>query len=395
MNALPSKSYEPLLSDMSKGYIEVEGLRVYMTEAISLQERRVEGGTPYAKTLDEQWDVFEFRCGKSFNPDRFLGQVLHKEACEHDYPDIFSAISTWLEIEYHGGYYFDFVLQVPLYAKIAPLAGKKPAILITGHPRVKGLILRINVLDTRTGMIRLTDSRPVRWSKPQARPRDTVSTFTSTLDLASLDERYDHVTLSLEPVGERTFSATRWGGRIADLIGEGTRVSCDEHRKSVKHDAELARKLDEFLSRLSPGQFEEWATSFIDAVQSSQAMYQGRLKKDNPSLVRHIGGSGSEDSFSEPKLEYLEPLLDGRSTHEAKRYLKDRLRLRDLKDFLSRCQLRKTDGILITSASKVDSTVWAWLRQLRSTNGRWRYIVIDRPLLAELLSEFDLVGLIE
>jgi hypothetical protein len=178
-------------------------------------------------------------------------------------------------------------------------------------------------------------------------------------------------------------------------------IEVSEENKLEKPDFnEISKKLDDFLVKLTPQKFELFINSFAKKLSEDKELllrYKRKLKRMSSSilgaLVRKIGGTGHEDVMVEPKYAYLDNLFKGSNTFEMKRY-SGTLEIRDLRELMDFCQREGTDGVLFTSTSKVRSTVWATIRQIKNTEGRWKYIVIDRQLLLELLCELELLSMI-
>jgi ABC-type Fe3+-citrate transport system substrate-binding protein len=125
--------------------------------------------------------------------------------------------------------------------------------------------------------------------------------------------------------------------------------------------------------------------------------YRRKLNRRSRSLlgavVRVIGGPGAEDIMVEPKAQYLANLFSSSGTHEMKKYTSS-LNLADLRELMDHCEQRGTSGILFTSTNRVARSVWSRIRSVRSAEGIWKYVVIDRDLILELLIELQLTSLL-
>jgi hypothetical protein len=163
---------------------------------------------------------------------------------------------------------------------------------------------------------------------------------------------------------------------------------------------ELESDFESFLGHLTPTDFEAFITKFADRARSnpqSLESYERKLNRLRDSLlgaiVRQIGGTGNEDAMVEPKYEYLQPFFSSKSTYEMKKY-SGTVELSDLRELLDHCLTANTDGIIYTSGNLVRGTVWNRIRRIKNNEQKWRFIVIDRNLLLELLCELRLTNLI-
>jgi hypothetical protein len=163
----------------------------------------------------------------------------------------------------------------------------------------------------------------------------------------------------------------------------------------------INKMFQNFVNRVSDREFEAFVTEFLQAIATRPKKvlsYLRLLQSDKSShfgcFNRQIGGSGLQDVFSEPKIEYLYILFKGRKDTEVKHYKRTSIGLRELGELMRFCQRSNTDGILVTSSANVRASVWNEILQSRNSHGYWKYIVIDRPLLLELLTEFGLLGLL-
>jgi len=175
---------------------------------------------------------------------------------------------------------------------------------------------------------------------------------------------------------------------------------CIEYAKQLKRKKPdfylIERKFDEFIKKITPDQFESFVSRFMEErihAQSQKTMeYQRKLIRDKGTIFgafhRKIGGRGYEDLMAESKYDYLQLLFKDRKSVEIKKYLKSEVDYDDLKELIAHCERLDKDGILVTSTSKISPTVWAEIQQTKSAKGYWKYIIIDKPLLMELLYSF-------
>jgi hypothetical protein len=178
-------------------------------------------------------------------------------------------------------------------------------------------------------------------------------------------------------------------------------IEVSEENKLEKPDYdEVSNRFDDFLTKLTPLEFELFINSFVKKLGEDKELllrYKRKLRRTGSSilgaLIRRIGGTGHEDVMVEPKCAYLDNLFKESNTLEMKRY-SGTLELKDLRELIDFCEREGTDGVLFTSTSKVRSTVWATIRQIKNTERRWKYIVIDRQLLLELLCELKFLSMI-
>ncbi len=162
----------------------------------------------------------------------------------------------------------------------------------------------------------------------------------------------------------------------------------------------LLGEFEKAVAKMTPSEFEKFIGRFLedlkkrpDQLENYKRKLSRRSKSLLGSIIRVIGGSGAEDIMVEPKAEYLANLFSSSGTYEMKKYTTT-LMLDDLSELVRHCEQRGTSGILFTSTDRVASSVWNGIRSIKTSQGSWKYIVVDRNLILELLVELGLTNML-
>ena len=214
-------------------------------------------------------------------------------------------------------------------------------------------------------------------------------------DTARVHKKDFSTDTAIASLGEILSSATNY---LPALLEETLEISTDKKSKLTSFPI-LKEKFEKSLSEMEPSDFEVFIDKLLSEIQKRPeriATYVRKLQRRRSSIlgafVRRIGGTGAEDIMVEPKIEYLQNLFSSSGTHEMKKY-KSTITLADLRELIEHCAQRATNGILFTNTHRVASSVWSRIRSVKLAHNGWKYTIVDRDLLFELLIELRLTSL--
>jgi len=166
------------------------------------------------------------------------------------------------------------------------------------------------------------------------------------------------------------------------------------HYRRLSDREQFEKDFDTFVNSLSDTEFEKFClrllnyfTSENDQIKNYIAYLRRYKNTIHGKYFVHLSGPGLADGFIWSKYDYLKNLFEGKYLEghvEVKKYYGDTsVDSDDFSRFVNHAMDKP--GILITTTSKIKGPVWNKIQEWRNNKGWYRFIIIDRELLLELI----------
>ncbi len=155
--------------------------------------------------------------------------------------------------------------------------------------------------------------------------------------------------------------------------------------------------MENFIDSMSWQEFEDFITQILNYIRVNPDYYnEGMtfLQKYSGTIVSSfsikLSGSGRTDAYSINLLNYFQLLLKSDIRIEVKHSepsnIDSSIRLGDIRELMDHAY--QNEGVIVTNRTKIDGSAIGRCIDLKEVNGRWRYVIIHRPLLKLFITLF-------